>query len=157
MISHASSSSFFFLQERVEWGKKKASLPSAIFPLERKPRCYVVDVGTKWLSNWMEKGPPPSQPLFNKSAERLLTPSPSRDRTIISTGHPCISKLWAAPGELRGNSPLFVMASQCQNTPIMGSFWRNNGCLVIKCTWKIFVFYYFFHLCSVSYQRIVNF
>ncbi len=84
-----------------------------------------------WLRRWMETGPPPSLPLI-KSAERVPTPPPSQSRPIISTVHLCVRKVWAAPGELRGNSPLFVVTSMSQNKEIMGLLCRNNGCLLTK-------------------------
>lgn len=85
----------------------------------------------------METGPPPSQPLF-KSVERIPTPPLSWSRPVIYTSH-----LWAAPGELRGNSPLFVMTSMCQNKEIVGWFWRINSCLLTKCIYnRSFLFYY---------------
>lgn len=83
----------------------------------------------------METGPPPSQPRF-KSAERIPTPPLSRSGPIIHTGHLCISKLGAAPGEPTGSSLLFVMTRACQNKEITGSFWRNNCRLMTKCIYK---------------------
>lgn len=53
-----------FLQERVENGKNSESFPSAFFHAERKHTSSGVDVGTKWLSSWMETEPPPSLPLL---------------------------------------------------------------------------------------------
>lgn len=41
---------------------------------------------------------------------------------VIHTGHLWISKLWAAPGELTGNPPLFAVVGMSQNKEIKGVF-----------------------------------
>lgn len=62
-----------------------------LLPPRKEAHCRDVDVGTKWLSSWMEMEPPPSPNL--SCLEKL-----SASRILISTGHLCIGGPRATPG-----------------------------------------------------------
>lgn len=126
LMSHSRSNNFtyiFLTGKGGEW-KKKAFLPYVIFPWRGKPLCY--NVGTIWLRQRVETGPPPSLPLVLKRSSFSVT-KPDHYFLLIDKSPVCISQLWAAPGELRGNSPLFLITA-CAEKKILDLFWWNSVC-----------------------------
>lgn len=83
--------------------------------------------------------PPPPQPLL------------SRTRPFIQTSHLSVIGLRAAPGELAGSSPLFVMNRMCQDKETAGLFGGNKSCPVTKCIGTD-VFFRFFTSLSTMFR-----
>lgn len=81
--------------------KKKASLPSAFFSIQKGNPVAVVWTWARSDSaaGWEQDLHP--RCLFYESAER-----PFASRTVISIGHLCIKEPWAAAGELGGKTAI---------------------------------------------------